>query len=263
VNRYFLELSYHGKQYYGWQIQPEHPSVQKMLQDKLSVLLGSEVGITGAGRTDTGVSASYFTAHFDSESIADQDKFLYNLNSLLPEDILVYSLLPVKGDAHARFDALKRKYKYVILRKGSAFAHNLCFIYKGKLNLVAMQEASAMLPEYDDFTSFAKLHSNNTNNHCELFESYWEESGPFLIYTISANRFLRNMVRSITGTLLEVGRGKRSIQEFREIIERKDNAAAGQSAPARGLYLFDIEYPEDYDLNNPIKESTLPFIYPY
>ncbi len=262
VIRYFIELSYFGKNFYGWQVQPDHPTVQKEIQDKLSILSGNEVRLTGAGRTDTGVNASYFVAHFDGPSIDEPEKFLYNLNNLLPPDIIIHSLVKVAGNAHSRFDALKRTYKYLVLTTNSAFVHDLAFIYKGDLDLGVMQEAAAVLREYNDFTSFAKLHSNNTNNLCSIYESGWTQTGPYLVFTITANRFLRNMVRSLTGTLLEIGRGKRNVSELGMILESRDNRKAGQSAPARGLYLCDIEYPQEYRLNNPYKNSLLPFIPP-
>lgn len=262
MNRYFVELSYCGKNYYGWQIQPGHPTVQREIQEKLSILLGSEIGLTGAGRTDTGVNASYFVAHFDGPPIPDPGKFLYNLNNLLPSDIRIHRLVKVSEKAHSRFDALKRTYKYLVLTEDSAFVHELAFVYRAGLDLHIMQEAASVLKEYNDFTSFAKLHSNNTNNLCTIYKSEWTQTGPYLIFTISANRFLRNMVRSITGTLLETGRGKRDVSEFRSILESCDNRNAGQSAPSQGLYLCDIEYPEEFGLKNPYRDTLLPFIPP-
>lgn len=242
--RYFLTLSYSGKNYYGWQSQPSGNTVQDVLNKALSVILKEEIIATGAGRTDTGVHAKYFIAHFDTISlINDKKKFLYNLNGILPVDIAVYKIVEVDSDKHARFSAISRTYKYFVSKQKDPFKlHSHHFIY-GKLDLDKMNKATNLLFNYKDFTSFSKLHTDVKTNICKIINAEWQEKEDELIFTITADRFLRNMVRSIVGTLIDVGFGKISVDDFKIIIEKKDRGEAGTSSPAKGLFLWDIEYP--------------------
>ena len=243
--RYFLTLSYKGTAYHGWQVQDNAPTVQGMLQKALSTLLEEKIDVTGAGRTDTGVHAAYYIAHFDAGSGKPQEKnFVYHLNAMLPKDIAVSSVRPVPDDAHARFSAILREYKYYILTEKDPFKIDTAYRYPLSLDMDKMNEAAELLKGYSDFESFCKLHADNKTTICHLRDSIWEKNGSMLIYTVSADRFLRNMVRAIVGTLIDVGRGKTDVARFREIIEAKNRGAAGTSAPAHGLFLTDIHYPD-------------------
>ena len=246
--RFFLTLSYKGTSYHGWQVQDNAPSVQGTLQEALSVLLGGKTDITGAGRTDTGVHASYYVAHFDTENqkpLQQADDFIYHLNAILPKDIAANSIQPVPDEAHARFSAALREYKYYVLTEKDPFRIDTAYRYPLALDVCKMNEAAAALKEYTDFESFCKLGGDNKTTICHIKESVWIREGNELIYTISADRFLRNMVRAVVGTLIDVGRGKTDLGGFRQIIETKDRGAAGTSAPAHGLFLTDVRYPEE------------------
>ncbi|HOA46743.1 MAG TPA: tRNA pseudouridine(38-40) synthase TruA [Paludibacteraceae bacterium] len=241
--RYFLYIMYDGTNYCGWQIQPNGVSVQEVLERALSIRLGTQISITGAGRTDAGVHAKCMVAHFDApEIIADSDKFVANLNSFLPADIGVERLLMVSADAHARFDAVARRYEYHVVLHKSPFYRNLACRMMPSLDFEKMNEAAEKLLDYTDFTSFSKLHTDVKTNDCTVTYARWEAVGDKWIFTIEANRFLRNMVRAIVGTLFEVGRGKLSVADFCAVIEAKDRCAAGASVPACGLYLVDVRY---------------------
>jgi tRNA pseudouridine38-40 synthase len=249
--RYFLRLSYKGTHYYGWQIQPGVSTIQETLNKNLSLLLKEEIYVIGAGRTDTGVHASCFYAHFDSEKqIVDpsKDKLIYHLNCLLPADIAVYDILKVKSDAHARFSALSRTYQYRITRVKNPFKTEMTWFYSKPIDMVAMNKAALILFEFTDFTSFSKLHTDVKTNNCIIKTAYWIEDHDEIVFEIKADRFLRNMVRAIVGTLLMVGSGKITLEQFRKVIEKKDRSAAGMSVDARGLHLIGIEYPEDIHL---------------
>lgn len=245
MTRYFIELSYKGTHYNGWQIQQNAPSVQEAIQNALSVLLKESIQISGAGRTDTGVHASFYVAHVDIESSFDLSNidFRYHLNALLPRDIAIHQIYPVSMDMHARFSALKREYKYYIHTQKNPFKSEVSYVFPIKLNVEMMQEAANILLEYSDFTSFAKLHADTKTNNCNVSYAHFEqkENGE-LIFTIRADRFLRNMVRAIVGTLLWIGRGVLTVEQFREIIEAKDRCRAKASAKACGLFLTDIKY---------------------
>lgn len=244
--RYFLILSYKGTNYNGWQIQRNAPSVQGKLEEALTLLLRTPTAVTGAGRTDTGVHASYYVAHFDApEAIRDRAGFCYHLNAVLPYDIAIHDLRPVRDDAHARFDAREREYRYVIRTEKDPFVRETAWLYYGALDVDAMNEAAIHLLEFDDFTTFAKLNSANKTNICDVRHAAWVRKGNELIFTIRADRFLRNMVRAITGTLVEVGRGKMSPDAFRDIIAARDLSLSGSSAPAQGLFLNNIIYPAE------------------
>ncbi len=240
--RYFLELAYNGASYCGWQIQPNAPSVQQSLQEALSKLLREEISVMGAGRTDTGVHAAYYVAHFDAQiEEIDQDK-VYHLNAILPRDIVVYSAQRVADDTHARFSATERGYRYYISKRKSPFAGNLSMLYQRELDIAKMNHSAQELLKVSDFTSFAKLHSDNKTNICDVREAEWSENENFYIFAIRADRFLRNMVRSVVGTLVDVGRGKITHEQFMSAIEGKSRQLTGSSAPAHGLYLTDIVY---------------------
>jgi tRNA pseudouridine38-40 synthase len=243
--RYFLQLSYKGTNYHGWQVQPNAETVQEVMEKALSTILREEITVVGAGRTDTGVHASFFVLHFDSEkNNLDQTNLVYKLNRFLPSDIAVLKIFPVNNDAHARFSATSRTYKYYISTQKNPFHTETSYHYTVPLNMEKMNEAANLLFEYEDFTSFSRLHTEVKTNNCKIFEAEWSREGEQLVFTIKADRFLRNMVRAVVGTLLEVGRGKLSIKEFCQIIKKKDRGAAGASAPAEGLFLTDIGYPE-------------------
>ena len=244
--RYFLELSYKGTAYNGWQRQSDAPSVQQTLETALSTLMRSPVGIVGAGRTDTGVHAAYYVAHFDTErEITDERGFCYHLNALLPSDIAVWSVVRVPDEAHARFDAREREYTYHILPHKEPFRTETAWQYYVPLDVERMNAAAALLMRHEDFTTFSKLHSNNRTSICRIFAAEWRRCGEELLFTIRADRFLRNMVRSVVGTLVDVGRGKMSVESFGDTIESLDRSRASGSAPAQGLFLSDVRYPEE------------------
>ncbi|GAO28689.1 tRNA pseudouridine(38-40) synthase TruA [Geofilum rubicundum] len=244
--RYFMELGYKGTNYHGWQRQPNGTSVQQELENALSTILRIPTSITGAGRTDACVHAKYMVAHFDVENpLPDPQKLSGQLNRFLPRDIVVYSIVPVKSDAHSRFNAIARRYEYQITLHKNPFFQNLATRIAFQPDFDRMNEAAQKLIAYTDFTSFSKLHSNNKTNLCQIEFAFWEKQGEVHVFHIQADRFLRNMVRAIVGTLLEVGRGKMSVEDFCAVIEAKDRGRAGTSAPADGLYLVDVIYPEN------------------
>ncbi len=243
MNRYAIQLSYNGGRYFGWQRQPKDISVQEVLEKAFSTILREEIAIIGAGRTDTGVHASFYIAHFDTENeITDTVQFAYKLNRFLPADIAIQKIRKVDNEFHARFSAVSRTYKYFISTVKNPFSTDTRFQYTVPLNVDLMNEAAKTLFEFTDFTSFSKLHTDVKTNNSKIYQAEWERQGDQLVFTIKADRFLRNMVRAIVGTLLEVGKGKISTEEFAEIIERKDRGEAGTSVPPQGLFLVDIEY---------------------
>jgi len=243
--RYFISLAYNGTAYHGWQIQPNGISVQEVLTKALSVLLRHEVGVIGAGRTDTGVHARLMVAHFDFAEIFDKAEFVRKINSILPKDIAVIKLQQVKADTHARFDALSRTYEYHLYVGKNVFKENAAMRLIHQPDFELMNEAAARLKNYRDFTSFSKLHTDVKTNHCVVEYAYWEKKADEWVFCIKADRFLRNMVRSIVGTLLDVGMKKISVDDFCRIIDAKDRCKAGVSVPGYGLYLVDIQYPEE------------------
>lgn len=241
--RYFLTLSYKGTAYNGWQAQQNAPSIQGELERALSTILRTPCAIIGAGRTDTGVHALYYIAHFDTaECIADTESFCYHLNAILPKDIAIKSALKVNNDAHARFDAIEREYTYFIRTAKDPFTLDTAWQLYVPLNIDAMNTAAEYLMQYDDFTTFAKLNSSNKTNICHISYAHWKETANGIVFTIRANRFLRNMVRAITGTLVEVGKGRMTPERFGEIISARDLSLSASSAPAQGLFLSDIKY---------------------
>lgn len=247
MSRYFITISYNGRNYVGWQIQPNGESVQQTLQDALSTILRSEIEIVGAGRTDAGVHARMMVAHFDwdGEPFNMQD-LIYKLNSFLPADIAVQDIRNVKPDAHARFSAVSRTYKYYVTTKKDPFMNELKYRIFFQPDIERMNALASILKEYTDFTSFSKLHTDVKTNNCSVEYARWERVGECdYEFTIRADRFLRNMVRAIVGTLLEAGRGRLDERGFCRIIEARDRAVAGDSAPGHALYLEDVSYPED------------------
>ncbi len=243
--RYFIYLAFNGANYHGWQIQPNGITVQEVLEKALATLLRRETPVTGAGRTDAGVNARLMVAHFDTEeSIPNPDEIADRLNRVLPPDVAVYAIRPVIPEAHSRFDALSRTYKYYLIDHKSPFLEAFACRYRGKLDFEAMNRAAEQLYRYIDFTSFSKLHTDVKTNNCQVTYAHWEQEGEQWVFTITADRFLRNMVRAIVGTLLEVGRGKLTVEGFCRIIEQKDRCAAGTSVPGKALFLHDITYPD-------------------
>lgn len=242
--RYFIHLAYNGTRFCGWQVQPHSPSVQETISSVLSKLLGEQIDITGAGRTDSGVHASCYYAHFDTEKEVSLQDLKYKMNRMLPNDIVVFDVFPVKDDLHARFSATSRTYTYTITTVKNPFAIETEYYFPIKLNVDEMNKAAKLLIGTQDFTSFSKLHTDVNNNICTVTQAKWETVGDKITFTISANRFLRNMVRSIVGTLIEVGKNQITIDDFVKIIDSKNRQNAGQSIPACGLALCDIEYPD-------------------
>ncbi|MEZ4778364.1 MAG: tRNA pseudouridine(38-40) synthase TruA [Flavobacteriaceae bacterium] len=243
--RYFIELAYNGKNYCGWQNQPNGIAVQEVVEKALSTLLGEPISITGAGRTDTGVHAKQLFAHFDYSEIDATEKLTYRLNSFLPNDISVHSIFEVTPDAHARFDAETREYEYHIALKKDPFMEGFAYYIHLRPDVSKMNEAAKLLFEYEDFQCFSRSKTDVKTYYCTITKAHWEQRENLLIFTIAANRFLRNMVRAIVGTLLEIGYGKLSLEDFKTIIESKNRSNAGASAPAHGLYLTKITYPEN------------------
>jgi len=241
--RYFIHLAYNGANYCGWQTQPKLPTVQLTLEQALTTLLRHPTAIVGCGRTDTGVHASDFYAHFNATEEVDTRQLTFKLNSFLPDDIAIYEIFAVRDNAHARFDATARTYQYHVSDRRLPFKQGLYSRIYYSPNLELMNQGANLLMEYEDFTSFAKLHTQVKTNICHLSLAQWEEHEDEWVFTIRSNRFLRNMVRSVTGTLLDVGRGKLSLDGLRQIIERKDRCAAGVSMPPQGLFLTRVEYP--------------------
>ena len=245
MSRYFAHLAYKGTNYHGWQYQPNAISVQETLNKAFSVIFKEKVDLTGCGRTDTGVHSRNFYAHFDlsPQSKEALQKVTYQLNSILPKDILIYGIYKTQSDAHARFDAKKRVYKYYISQSKEIFQSEYCWQYFQKLNVSAMNKAAKELYNFKDFTSFSKLHTDVKTNDCIVDFAEWKIENGMLVFTISADRFLRNMVRSIVGTLIDIGIEKLTVDVFVDIIKKKDRSKAGVSVPARGLFLENVEYP--------------------
>ncbi len=239
--RYFITLSYDGARYHGWQIQPNGISVQEVLNKSLSTLLRQPVEVTGAGRTDAGVNASMMVAHFDTATPIPSN-LDYKLNKFLPSDIAIHSIKEVSPDAHARFSAISRTYHYYVITEKSPF-EPYAYRYPQPLDFGLMNQAAELLYQYTDFTSFSKLHTDVKTNNCKITLAHWQQVSPIKWeFTITADRFLRNMVRAIVGTLIEVGRGAITIDQFRTIIEKKDRCSAGTSVPGNALFLADVKY---------------------
>ncbi len=244
MTRYFIQLDYNGSAFHGWQIQPNGITVQEWINNALSKILKEEINVIGCGRTDTGVHARNFIAHFDSakNDLHLKPNFVFKLNRFLPKEICIHALFKMQNEAHSRFDASSRTYKYYLSRAKDPFLYMYRAVLQSELDITLMNQAAQKLFDYTDFTSFSKVDTDVKTNNCIIMEAHWELNDEALVFTIKADRFLRNMVRAIVGTLLNVGKGKISIGEFCEIIEAKDRRKAGPSAPAQGLFLEKVEY---------------------
>jgi len=248
TERYFIQLSYQGTNYHGWQIQPNANTVQDNIEFSISKILGNKISIVGAGRTDTGVHANIFYAHFDYEKELETttEKLVFQLNGILPPDIAIQKIFKVNPEDHARFSAISRTYEYHISTVKNPFRREYEHLYLGKIDMDSMNKACKELFTHIDFTSFSKLHSQTETNNCKIYEASWNKlhSGTKLVFTIKADRFLRNMVRAVVGTLLHIGTGKIEPGSLNSIILQKNRSASGPSAPAKGLILKNIEYPK-------------------
>jgi tRNA pseudouridine38-40 synthase len=243
--RYFVELAYNGAPYFGWQLQPKQITIQKILERSFALFLKEKIELVGCGRTDTGVNAKQFFAHFDHEVLFSEiflEKLTQKMNSFLPNTIVIYRIFKVQDDLHARFSAIARTYKYYVTTTKNPFQIDFSHRVYVKLDVDAMNLAASLLVGNKDFTSFSKLHTDVNNNFCEVKTAYWELQDDRLVFTITANRFLRNMVRAIVGTLLLVGKGKIFMADFEHIIEQKDRCKAGVSVPANALFLDEVQY---------------------
>ncbi len=240
--RYFIELSYNGKNYHGWQIQPDVISVQEKLNNAISTITQQKIEVVGAGRTDTGVHASQMFAHFDVNSDIKGD-VAHKMNSLLPKDIVVYRVFKVEEKKHARFDAVSRSYEYKVWLGRNPFLLDFTWqIHSQQLDVTLMNDAAKLLLDYTDFQTFSKVKTDVYTYNCDITEAVWKQQNSELTFYITANRFLRNMVRAIVGTLVDVGLGKINKNDFRKIIESKNRSNAGLSVPAKGLFLTKIKY---------------------
>ncbi|MFK7833887.1 MAG: tRNA pseudouridine(38-40) synthase TruA [Winogradskyella sp.] len=242
--RFFIELSYNGKAYHGWQIQPNAISVQEVLENALSTILKAKISTMGAGRTDTGVHASQMFAHFDFDTAIESKDLVYKLNSFLPKDIAVRSVFEVKPEIHARFYATSRTYHYKISTSKNVFDYDFAYQVQLPLDIDAMNAACNILFQYKDFQCFSKTNTDVKTYNCEIKEAHWTQNENQLQFTITADRFLRNMVRAIVGTMINIGLGKLKVDDLHHIITSKNRSEAGFSVPAHGLYLVKIVYPE-------------------
>ena len=242
--RYFIDLSYNGRAYHGWQIQPDVTTVQSELNHALSTVLRMPLDCMGAGRTDTGVHAKQMIAHFDIDTKIDTEDIVYKLNVFLPKDIHVNSIKEVKPTIHARFEALSRTYIYKISRTKNAFKYQNEHTYTLPLDVDLMNQAAKILFEHTDFQCFSKVKTDVKTFECNIMEAEWLLTNNKLTFKIKADRFLRNMVRAVVGTMIDVGAKKTTLEEFRSIIRSKNRSNAGTSAPAQGLYLVEIDYPK-------------------
>lgn len=245
MSRFFIEIKYDGTNYHGWQIQDNASSVQEEINKALTTLLQDEIMVAGAGRTDAGVHAQQLFAHFDTDSSFDIEKTIFKLNKFLPDDISCTSITKVDNEAHARFAATTRTYEYWITPNKNPFLQNKAYYLPYSLNLNLMNEASAHLLNHTDFSSFSRSNTDTFTNDCDITFANWEVKNDRIIFTITANRFLRNMVRAIVGTMLEIGQQKISVAELNTIIHSKNRSNAGTSAPAHGLYLTEVNYPKE------------------
>ncbi len=243
--RYFIQFSYFGKAYHGWQNQPNAITVQEVLEKALSTLLRQKVEVVGAGRTDTGVHAKEMFAHFDFDPIEDTAQLVYRLNAFLPEDIAVQDIHRMVPGAHARFDAVERSYEYWLVREKNPFYFDHAHVVTYPLDMVAMNQAALKLLEHTDFECFSKSNTDVKTFNCDVRHTVWEAREDKWVFTITADRFLRNMVRAIVGTLLDVGMGKTALGDIDAILSSKDRGEAGVSVPAKGLYLTKVLYPKE------------------
>lgn len=244
--RYFLMLSYNGTDFHGWQRQENSSTIQQEIEEKLSTILRSETPIMGCGRTDTGVHAKEYFAHFDADDLSiELTDLQHKLNSMLPWGITIHGIVPITEDAHARFSAVKRSYEYRIITEKNPFEHDTAYKFNIPLDVDAMNKACELLLGEKDFGCFCKANADNATDICTVYHAQWKSEYNLLVFNITANRFLRNMVRAIVGTLLEVGQGRMNLDDFQAILDSKDRKAAGRSVPAHGLYLTAVEYPQE------------------
>jgi tRNA pseudouridine38-40 synthase len=244
TRRYFFQCSFWGKNYSGWQKQPDQKSVQSSINEALSTAIQENIEVMGAGRTDTGVHAKYFIAHFDTESnLTKVPNFIYKLNNILPADIAAINIFEVDNESHARFDAVQRSYEYLITTRKDPFVLNSAYYIKNDLDVKLMHMCAQQLTSFSNFKSFSKVKTAVKTYNCNVINAEVRSKDDMVIFEITANRFLRNMVRAITGTLIDVGLGKKTIEDFESIIKSQDRRNAGKSVPAKGLYLTDIVYP--------------------
>ena len=241
--RYFIELAYRGTRYHGWQVQPNAPSVQGQLNQALETILRHPVETVGSGRTDAGVHAARQFVHLDTPVALHNDPYLYRLNALLPPDISLRNIFPVADATHARYDALSRSYEYHIIGRKDPFRHGLSYCYHRTPDVALMNEAAARLLLHSAFQSFSKVQTDVNHFRCTLKQAYWAGDGDVLTFHVTANRFLRGMVRALVGTLLEVGEGKLSVDGFEDVIRSRDRGRAGRAVPPEGLFLTDVTYP--------------------
>jgi len=250
--RYFLKFSFKGTNYHGWQMQNNSVSVQELINEGLSRILREKINVCGAGRTDTGVHAREFFAHFDTSntfSVVERKNLVFRLNKYYTDDIAIEDLIPVKPTAHARFDAISRTYKYFITRKKDPFGKEFLFFLFGDIDINLMNDGAKLLFDHSDFSSFSKADTQVKTNNCKIMSAEWTMENDIMVFTIKADRFLRNMVRAIVGTLLDIGRKKISVEDFNNIIKSKNRSAAGYSVPGHGLFLYKIDYPENIFLS--------------
>jgi tRNA pseudouridine38-40 synthase len=246
--RYFIKLAYNGSRYHGWQIQQNALTVQQVITEAVRLMWVKDFRMIGCGRTDTGVNAKQYYAHFDLDNEKSREELaelVHRLNRYLPEDIVIFSIFPVPADLHSRYDAISRTYEYHIHTRKDPFLNLQSWFLHKKLDLDVMNRGGEILREYEDFTSFSKFNEKRKTNLCTIFSAEWEKDEHRLTFRITANRFLHDMVRSIVGTMVDLGQYKITLDDFRKIIEKKDRCSAGESVPARGLYLTRVEYPAD------------------
>lgn len=243
LQRYFIELSYDGTNYHGWQVQPNAVTVQEVLDRALSTVLRTPIETVGCGRTDTGVHATEFFAHYEVESSMAIDKVVHSLNGILPSDIAIKNIFPVDDEVHARFSATLRSYQYHIHFNKDPFKHGYSWLLRDEPDIDLMNQAAQIIMQYTDFSCFSKSNTQVKTNNCKISRAEWLRTDDGMVFNISADRFLRNMVRAIVGTLLMVGRKEVTPEGVREIINSKDRSNAGTSVPACGLYLTEVKYP--------------------
>ncbi|MFB6317392.1 tRNA pseudouridine(38-40) synthase TruA [Saccharicrinis sp. FJH54] len=244
--RYFTELAYNGASFHGWQIQPNATSVQETLEKAFSLITRQNIQITGCGRTDTGVHARYYVAHFDTEeALSEPTQLMYQLNRYLGADIVIYSISAVDSETHARFHAVERAYEYHIILRKDPFLKDTTLHLPYEPDVESMNKSAKLLLDYTDFTSFSKLHTDVKTNDCKILRAEWvNRSSHDLVFHIRADRFLRNMVRAIVGTLLEVGKNRMTPEEFENVIVSRNRSKAGTSVPGHALFLTDVVYPK-------------------
>jgi len=249
--RYFIEFSYNGADFHGWQRQNNALSIQQVVEESLTLIQGEVITVIGAGRTDTGVHANFMTAHFDVKKLSKKRvEFIFKLNQLLPKTILIKNLIKVKKDAHARFDATSRTYLYYISQAKDPFNYPLHYYYKEKLDWNLMNQASKIIQNHNDFKCFSKSNTDVKTFLCDIKKAFWVINSNGAVFEITANRFLRNMVRAIVGTLIEIGLGKKKINDLEKILISRKRSNAGYSVPANGLFLNEIKYPNSIYLKD-------------